>query len=162
MTVKVLWDDTHLFTLTLADEHALDKQAFVTLTSAKTFAEVRNAQLPSWAEMVLESAEEALAEETDMGEGSDVPGAAPWCIPEEAVDLVTVPWDVEHLRAWLPAVIIEEHFVVEGASPGGNIDGYEPKSLEDLLLALVAAGFEPERNDQVYEDWLAFLDSAVK
>jgi hypothetical protein len=71
--------------------------------------------------------------------------------PETVMEYANVPWDLYFLREWINEILlddedpydfIETHFHVGGASPGGNIDGYTPRDIKNLLQVLEQRGHE--------------------
>ena len=117
----VLWDLDEAGRLVLEPEDRMRQtmRTLATLRQASTVAELRRAELPSWAEQVVESRVELLKDE-----GVDAVDATAWRrseVSELVVDTVPLPWDARSLTQWLDEGLLHEHATVGGASPGATV-----------------------------------------
>ena len=147
----VLWDHDESDGLLLEPEERMHEtlRTIETLRQAVTVGELRRADLPAWAEQVVEGTLESL-EDQDV---DDIDGAAwDWSQESEAViDTVPLPWDAASLTQWLDKDLLDKHAEVGGASPGGHTDGYQVRDHQALLADLDRHGYTLERRPGLRE-----------
>ena len=153
----VLWDLDEADRLVLEPENRMQQtmRALATLRQANTVGELRQAELPGWAEQIVESRVELLEDE-----GVDDVDAAAWRwseVSELVVDAVPLPWDAGSLTQWLDEDLLHEHATVGGASPGGHSDTYRVHDPAGLLADLQRQGYTLERRPGLAEEYFRAL-----
>lgn len=153
----VLWDldETGRLVLEPKDRMQQTMQALAALRQASTVGELRRAELPSWAEQVVESKVELLEDE-----GVDDVEATAWRrseMSELVVDTVPLPCDAGSLTQWLDEGLLHEHATVGGASPGGHSDTYWVHDPAELLADLRRQGYKLERRPGLAQEYFRAL-----
>jgi hypothetical protein len=148
--MQLLWDNdpNYGFIIEPADRMNQTLQTIDRLRTATTFGQLRGTQLPDWAKNLVDSQVEY--HEVDLEE--EVTDATPWPnddVIESLVDAVPLPWDASSVTKWLDAGLFHQHATVSGASPAGNIDGYNVTNRDAFLAALEAAGHTTEHRPEL-------------
>lgn len=141
---EVLWEEDEMygFVVEPAERFAETCATLESLRDAETWAEIRSAQLATWARLLVDEFEQELIDELGSEMSSDEP-----FVYDEIADLVSeavpLPHDAGHTASWLGMEILTGHSTISGASPGGHGDSYSVKDRDAFLQALREAGFSP-------------------
>lgn len=155
MNETVLWDDVHgapVVTLQATHEDVIQSLSFV--QNASTLGEIRRSTL-DYAQQVLTMYEQYLAEE-----GLDVDDDAPFdfdVVRESVMEEAPLPHRADVTAAWLGPTLLHEYCVIEGASPGGHVDGYTARDSEAFLQAIRDQGYELVHHPQLMEHYWSAL-----
>ena len=137
----VLWDIDEAEGLVLEPEARMNEtiRTVQMLRQAGTVGELRRAELPDWAQRIVQEAVELLQDQ-----GVDDTDQAPWRWSdhsEAVIDEVPLPWDVASVTRWLDEELLTKHAKIGGASPAGNIDTYRVEDPNALLTDLERQGY---------------------
>lgn len=111
-----------------------DLEAARLLLSARTFGDVREAELPSWARAVLDSEKDHLE-----GEGLVVDLSTPWVFTPDSYDaeMFPCPWDYNEID-WIDADVLDTNADIGGGP--GYIDSLTVADPQAMLQALSSRG----------------------
>lgn len=150
----VLWDEVEPHGLLVEPLERFEQTlaALARLRAVSTLGELRRAELPAWARMVVTRFESSL-EENGEPSGDDVAFRYDR-ISRRVVDAVPLPTDVDATEAWLGTDLLRLHARITSAPPGGDVDEYRAQNREAFLAALRYAGFIPLHRPGFYTELL--------
>ena len=155
MNETVLWDDVDgAPVVTLQATHEDVTQSLEFVQRASTLGEIRRSRLDH-AQQVLTVYEQNLEEE-----GLEVDDDAPFdfeLVRESVMEEAPLPHRADVTAAWLGWALLREHCAIEGASPGGHVDGYTARDPEAFLQAIRDRGYELVHHPQLMEHYWSAL-----
>ena len=151
MQVKqvILWEASETYGITALvsrEDHDEYVSAIRALTEAERFGPLLSADLPHWAERIVNEQREGLEDE-----GKSVSEDTPWVfsLHDRDDEAYPCPWDWNHLTEAEWAAEVEDVLLAYGSISGspGHIDVYRVDDIGGLIGALSERGYELERHD---------------
>ena len=151
MQVKqvILWEASETYGITALvsrEDHDEYVSAIRALTEAERFGPLLSADLPHWAERIVNEQREGLEDE-----GKSVSEDTPWVfsLHDRDDEAYPCPWDWNHLTEAEWAAEVEDVLLAYGSISGGPgyVDMYKVEDLDGLIRALSDRGFQLEKQE---------------
>lgn len=152
----VLWDETDNGVVVEPEQRFLSTVAAVeTLKAATTLGQLQDSPLPDWARAVVDGYVECLEDDDE-----EATPETPWRFHENTESVgesLPIPHDAASVAAWLGRDFLTRHAHIEGASPGGHVDGYIPHDPAAFLRAIEDRGYTLEQHPGLMQEFWQLL-----